>query len=350
MRGIYSTRLQTMETSKLARKNVLELNNVASSRQIMKVLLDMAESPYNGPYNRYPDPQQTTLRQRIAEVKRVNVEQMCLGNGSEELVDNLLRCFCEPRIDNVVAIEPTRTTYRECAARNDVEYRPVTLDGNFGITAERLLDHTDANTKIIWICSPNFPTGTPISRDETELLLELFDGIVVVDESYADFVRTRPFRADINRHDNLVVLNTMSKAWGSAAARLGMAFADKAIIDIMNRMRLPYNISSLAQNYFIELLKDPFETDKNVTTIVLERHRLMEAFSVLPSCERVFPSATNFFLAKFTDAPRVFSYLADNGILVRDCSHMPLCDNCLLITVGTKNENNLLLAALRKLQ
>lgn len=329
---------------------MLELNNVASSRQNMKVLLDMAESPYNGPYNRYPDPQQTALRQRIAEVKRVNVEQMCLGNGSEELVDNLLRCFCEPRIDNVVAIEPTRTIYRECAARNDVEYRPVTLDANFGITAEQLLDHTDANTKIIWICSPNFPTGTPSSRDETELLLELFDGIVVVDESYADFVRTRPFRADINRHDNLVVLNTMSKAWGSAAARLGMAFADKAIVDIMNRMRLPYNISSLAQNYFIELLKDPFETDKNVTTIVLERHRLMEAFSVLPSCERVFPSVTNFFLAKFTDAPHVFSYLADNGILVRDCSHMPLCDNCLLITVGTKSENNLLLAALRKLQ
>ncbi len=329
---------------------MLELNNVTYSRQNMKVLLDMAESPYNFPYNRYPDPQHTALRQRIAEVKRVDMEQMCLGNGSEELVDILFRCFCEPRTDNVVSIEPTRAAYRECAARNDVEYRAVPLDGNFGITAERLLDHADANTKIIWVCSPNFPTATPISRDEIELLLELFDGIVVVDESYADFVRTRPFRADINLHDNLVVLNTMSKAWGSAAARLGMAFADKAIIDIMNRMRLPYNISSLAQDYFVGLLKDPFETDKNVTTIVLERHRLMDAFSVLPSCEKVYPSATNFFLAKFTDAPHVFRYLADNRILVRDCSHMELCDNCLLVTVGTKNENNILLAALRKLQ
>jgi histidinol-phosphate aminotransferase len=238
--------------------------------------------------------------------------------------------------------------YRVCADINDVDYRPVLLDEHYQITAEKLLDACDENTKVIWICSPNNPTGNNLLREEIQTVIELFDGIVVVDEAYSDFSNQLPFRLELRKYPNLVVLNTMSKAWGCAAIRLGMAFASKEIIDLFNKVKYPYNVNSLTQQQALESLKDAFDVEKWVGTLLGERTRMMQAFNELPICEVVYPSDANFFLAKMTDAQAIYDYLVADGIIVRNRTNVQLCKNCLRITIGTKNENNELLASLRK--
>ncbi len=336
----------------LVRPNILALKPYSSARDEFggsgaKVFLDANENPYNTPFNRYPDPLQRELKQRLAAVKGVAAENIFLGNGSDEPIDLAYRCFTRPGIDNVVAIEPTYGMYKVCADINDVEYRTVLLDDTFQTTADRLLAACDKNTKLIWICSPNNPTGNNIDRQEIIKTLEDFDGIVIVDEAYSDFSGERPLRLDLGKYPNLIVLNTMSKAWGCAAIRLGMAFAQKAIVDVFNKVKYPYNVNMLTQKQALEALKDPFEVDKWVKIILLERSRMIEAFNLLPSCKKVYPTDANFFLALFDDAQAVYDYLKEKGIIVRNRTRVTLCEDCLRITIGSKSENNELLAALR---
>lgn len=341
------------ELKELVRKNVWELAPYSSARDeysghVAHVFLDANENPYNKPFNRYPDPLQRELKLQLEKIKNVPADCIFLGNGSDEAIDLPYRIFCRPGIDNVVAIEPTYGMYKVCADTNDVEYRAVLLEDNFQISAEKLLQARDDNTKIIWICSPNNPTGNNINREEIVKVIEEFSGIVVVDEAYSDFSSARPLRLDLAHYPNLIVLNTMSKAWGCAALRLGMAFAHKEIIDLFNKVKYPYNINQLTQNQALEMMKDPFVVDKWVKTLLEERGRLISAFRLLPICERVYPTDANFFLAKVTDAQRIYDYLVEKGIIVRNRTHVQLCKDCLRITVGTKTENAELLGALRQ--
>ena len=337
----------------LVRKNIWNLAPYSCARNEFSgvnatVFLDANENPYGNQLNRYPDPLQMELKQKIEEVKGIPTKYTFLGNGSDEAIDLVYRCFCEPKEDNVVAIEPTYGMYKVCADINDVEYRPVLLDENYQITAEKLLSACDGHTKVIWVCSPNNPTGNDLQREEIVKLLESFDGIVVVDEAYSDFSKLRPLRYELPRYPNLIVLNTLSKAWASAAIRLGMAFASPEIIDIFNKVKYPYNVNYLTQQQAIKVLNDPYEVDRWIQLILQERIRMQEAFSMLPLCEKVYPTDANFFLAKVTDAQRIYEYLVKQGIIVRNRTRVQLCKNCLRITIGTRNENNELIGALRQ--
>ena len=337
----------------LTRANIWSLAPYSSARneyagREARVFLDANENPYNQPFNRYPDPLQLELKAAISKVKGVPAENIFLGNGSDEAIDLPYRCFCEPGVDNVVAIEPTYGMYKVCADINAVEYRPVLLDENYQIAAEQLLAATDAHTKIIWICTPNNPTGNCLKREEVIKVIEGFEGLVIVDEAYSDFSSQKALRSELSKYPNLIVLNTMSKAWGCAAIRLGMAFASKEIIHIFNKVKYPYNVNLLTQQQALEALKDPFEVDNWVKILLQERARMMDAFSMLPICEKVYPTDANFFLAKMTDATKIYNYLVDKGIIVRNRHRVQLCQNCLRITIGTKTENSELIAALRQ--
>ena len=337
----------------LTRTNIWSLAPYSSARneyagREARVFLDANENPYNQPFNRYPDPLQLELKAAISKVKGVPAENIFLGNGSDEAIDLPYRCFCEPGVDNVVAIEPTYGMYKVCADINAVEHRPVLLDENYQIAAEQLLAATDAHTKIIWICTPNNPTGNCLKREEVIKVIEGFEGLVIVDEAYSDFSSQKALRSELSKYPNLIVLNTMSKAWGCAAIRLGMAFASKEIIHIFNKVKYPYNVNLLTQQQALEALKDPFEVDNWVKILLQERARMMDAFSMLPICEKVYPTDANFFLAKMTDATKIYNYLVDKGIIVRNRHRVQLCQNCLRITIGTKTENSELIAALRQ--
>ena len=339
----------------LTRPNIWSLAPYSSARneyagREARVFLDANENPYNAPYNRYPDPLQLELKAALSKVKGVPAENIFLGNGSDEPIDLVYRCFCEPGVDNVVAIEPTYGMYKVCADINNTAYRPVLLDEQYQITADRLLAATDQHTKLIWLCSPNNPTGNSLHREEILKVIESFEGLVVVDEAYSDFSSQKPLRTELAKYPNLIVLNTMSKAWGCAAIRLGMAFASEEIISIFNKVKYPYNINQLTQEQALEALKDPFEVDKWVKILLEERSRMIDAFKLLPICVKVFPTEANFFLAQMTDAVKIYNYLVDKGIIVRNRHRIQLCQNCLRITIGTKTENGELIAALRQYQ
>ena len=339
----------------LTRPNIWSLAPYSSARneyagREARVFLDANENPYNAPYNRYPDPLQLELKAVLSKVKGVPAENIFLGNGSDEPIDLVYRCFCEPGVDNVVAIEPTYGMYKVCADINNTEYRPVLLDEQYQITADKLLATTDEHTKLIWLCSPNNPTGNSLHREEILKVIESFEGLVIVDEAYSDFSSQKPLRTELSKHPNLIVLNTMSKAWGCAAIRLGMAFASEEIISIFNKVKYPYNVNLLTQEQALQALKDPFEVDKWVKILIEERSRMIDAFKLLPICEKVFPTDANFFLAQMTDAVKIYNYLVDRGIIVRNRHRVQLCQNCLRITIGTKTENGELIAALRQFQ
>ena len=337
----------------LIRPNILALAPYSSARNEYAgheahVFLDANENPYGAPMNRYPDPLQRELKERIAQTKDVPADGIFLGNGSDEAIDLLYRCFCQPGIDNVVAIEPTYGMYRVCADINDVEYRTVLLDEQFQIKAEELLDACDEHTKLIWICSPNNPTGNSIQRDEMLKVIEGFDGLVVVDEAYSDFARQQPLRMELAKHPNLVVLNTMSKAWASAAIRLGMAFASPDIIDVFNKVKYPYNVNLLTQQQAMKILDAKADVERQLQLIMQQRSQVMTAFRQLPICQQVYPTDANFFLARVTDAQAIYNYLVKCGIIVRNRTRVQLCHNCLRITIGTRSENDELLGALRQ--
>lgn len=336
----------------LTRPNIWRLKPYSSARDEYKgveasVFLDANENPYNGPHNRYPDPLQCELKNELAKVKKVGADHIFLGNGSDEAIDLVFRAFCEPRVDNVVAIDPTYGMYQVCAEVNDVEYRKVLLDEQFCFSADKLLAAADEHTKVIFLCSPNNPTGNDLPRAEIEKLLSSFQGLVVLDEAYNDFSEVPSFLADLEKYPNLIVLQTFSKAWGCAAIRLGMAFASPQIIAVFNKIKYPYNVNLLTQKQAIEMLHRYYEVERWVRTLKEERGYLEAAFAKLPCTVKMYPSNANFFLARVTDAVKIYNYLVGQGIIVRNRHSVTLCGNCLRVTVGTRIENNKLIEALK---
>lgn len=336
----------------LTRPNIWRLKPYSSARDEYKgveasVFLDANENPYNGPHNRYPDPLQCELKNELAKVKKVGADHIFLGNGSDEAIDLVFRAFCEPRIDNVVAIDPTYGMYQVCAEVNDVEYRKVLLDEQFCFSADKLLAAADEHTKVIFLCSPNNPTGNDLPRAEIEKLLSSFQGLVVLDEAYNDFSEVPSFLTELEKYPNLIVLQTFSKAWGCAAIRLGMAFASPQIIAVFNKIKYPYNVNLLTQKQAIEMLHRYYEVERWVRTLKEERGYLEAAFAKLPCTVKIYPSNANFFLARVTDAVKIYNYLVGQGIIVRNRHSVTLCGNCLRVTVGTRIENNKLIEALK---
>lgn len=336
----------------LTRPNIWRLKPYSSARDEYKgveasVFLDANENPYNGPHNRYPDPLQCELKNELAKVKKVGADHIFLGNGSDEAIDLVFRAFCEPRVDNVVAIDPTYGMYQVCAEVNDVEYRKVLLDEQFCFSADKLLAAADEHTKVIFLCSPNNPTGNDLPRAEIEKLLSSFQGLVVLDEAYNDFSEVPSFLIELEKYPNLIVLQTFSKAWGCAAIRLGMAFASPQIIAVFNKIKYPYNVNLLTQKQAIEMLHRYYEVERWVRTLKEERGYLEAAFAKLPCTVKMYPSNANFFLVRVTDAVKIYNYLVGQGIIVRNRHSVTLCGNCLRVTVGTRIENNKLIEALK---
>ncbi len=342
-----------MKTLKeLTRPNIWALKPYSSARDeyngaAASVFLDANENPYNLPHNRYPDPLQRDLKAELTRIKQVKAENIFLGNGSDEAIDLVFRAFCEPGVDNVVAIDPTYGMYKVCADVNNVEYRKVLLDDAFQFTADALLAATDEHTKLIFLCSPNNPTGNDLLRSEIEKTLAAFSGLVIIDEAYNDFSSAPSFLQQLDKYPNLVVFQTFSKAWGCAAIRLGMAFASAEIISIFNKIKYPYNVNQLTQQQALSMLQRCDEIEGWVKELIAERGRLMDAFSSLTCVKEIFPSDANFFLARVTDAGAIYNYLVAKGIIVRNRSSISLCGNCLRVTVGTPAENKTLLEALQ---
>ncbi len=342
-----------MNLQQLVRKNVWNMKPYSSARDEFKgdasVFLDANENPLNDKYNRYPDPLQWSLKQKIAKVKNIAPENIFLGNGSDEPIDLVIRIFCEPRIDNIVAVDPTYGMYQVCAEVNDVEYRKVLLNETFDLDAQKLLGKTDRNTKLIFLCSPNNPTGNLLSRKEIKKVLDSFAGIVVVDEAYIDFASEATWLNDLEEYPNLIILQTFSKAWGLAAVRLGMAFASAEIIKLFNKVKYPYNVNILTQNFVGDEL-DKLELRKQwIATLLRGREYLTDELPKLPFVEKIYPTDANFILVKVEDANSLYKQLADKGVIVRNRNSVSLCAGCLRITVGTDKENEMLIKALRAL-
>lgn len=341
-----------MNIDKLLRENIRSLQPYSSARDEFKgeasVYLDANENPYNAPFNRYPDPLQWEVKELLSKIKHVPVENIFLGNGSDEPIDLLYRAFCEPRIDNVVAIEPTYGMYKVCASINDVEYRKVLLDENFQFTADSLLAATNLCTKLIWLCSPNNPTGNSLGRKEIVKLLTSFEGIVVLDEAYVDFASEGSFSEFLAQYPNLVILQTFSKAWGSAAIRLGMAFASAEIISVLNKIKYPYNVNILTQKQALSALKNVDQVKTWVNILLNERTILVNELKQLPLVQHIYPTDANFVLVKVPDANALYHYLVDKSIIVRNRNTVSLCMGCVRITVGTPEENRILLEELKQ--
>lgn len=339
--------------SNLLRKNIKELQPYSCARDEFQgeasVYLDANESPFNGPFNRYPDPLQLELKRKLSKIKRVPTQNIFLGNGSDEAIDLVYRAFCEPRIDNVVAIEPTYGMYKVCAAINDVEYRKVLLDEDFQFTAQSLLDATDSHTKVIWLCSPNNPTGNALNHDEIILLLESFSGIVVLDEAYIDFSSGESYTQILYNFPNLIILQTLSKAWGSAVIRLGMAYASQEIIQVFNKIKYPYNVNLLTQQQALRSLANEKQVIYWKRIILEEREKLILDLSALDMVQHIYPTDANFVLVRVDDANAVYQKLVSEGIIVRNRNTVSLCEGCLRITVGTAEENQRLISELKNI-
>ena len=341
-----------MEIKNLVRKNILNLQPYSCARNEFKgearVLLDANESPYNSPYNRYPDPLQIAVKEKLANIKGVKPEQIFLGVGSDECIDLVYRVFCVPGVDNVVAIDPSYGMYEVCADINDVEYRRVPLTDDFGLDIEDLISATDAHTKAMWICSPNNPTGNAFSLDEIEAIYRRFNGILVVDEAYIHFSAKGSMLSRLDKMPRLIVLHTLSKAWGSAAVRLGMAFASTEIISIFNNVKYPYNINLLTQQYVLNRLEHRTEVEEQVQSLLDARKVLESELALLPFVLKVFPSDANFLLVRTTDADGIYRFLIERGVIVRNRNRVSKCMGCLRITVGTPDENNDLIENLKQ--
>lgn len=341
------------ELKELVRPNVWQLKPYSSARDEFhgeaSVFLDANENPYNSPYNRYPDPMQWQVKERIAEIKGGDPKNILLGNGSDEPIDLLIRAFCEPAKDCILAIEPTYGMYKVAADVNNVPYIPVLLDNEFQFKAESILDHEKAGeAKLLFLCSPNNPTGNSMNRNEIRKVIAGFQGIVIVDEAYIDFSSEPSLLSELKQYPNLVVLQTLSKAWGSAGVRLGMAFASYEIISVLNKIKYPYNINQLTQKYALNLLDNPFKVKEWVRVLLDERKNLIRALESLPLIKKVYPTDANFVLVKVDDASVLYNYLVEQGIIVRNRTKISLCMGCLRITVGTPHENETLIEALKK--
>ena len=341
----------SFDINKLARENIKKLTPYSSARDEFsgeaKVFLDANENSLGSPlkkwYNRYPDPHQQKLKEAISFVKTVPTENIFLGNGSDGCIDLLYRCFCEPKKDNVIICPPTYGMYEVSANINDVEIRKASLLDDFQLDLVHLENLVDENTKLIWICSPNNPTGNSLNRVDIESVLNNFNGIVVIDEAYINFAKQKSFIQELNDYPNLVVMQTFSKAWGLAGLRLGMSFASVEIIEVMNKVKPPYNINQATQELALKALEEVGQVNDMIKVLVDMRNALAEVFIQIPIVEKVYPSDANFLLVKVQEARKLYDYLLTKGIVVRDRSNVQLCDECLRITIGTETENTLLI-------
>ncbi|MDR2763753.1 MAG: histidinol-phosphate transaminase [Tannerella sp.] len=340
-----------MDIHKLVRENIRRLKPYSSARSEFRgeasVYLDANENPMNAPYNRYPDPLQEDLKAKIAKLKGVRPSQIMLGVGSDEPIDLVIRIFCEPRQDNIVAIEPTYGMYQVCADINHVEYRKALLNPDYTLDAERLLAAADGHTKVIFLCSPNNPSGNLLDRDAMRQVVKGFGGIVVIDEAYVDFSSEPSWLTELERYPNLIVLQTFSKAWGLASVRCGMAFAAEEITGYFNRVKYPYNLNLLTQQFVSEQLDRASQTQEWVACLLARRAELAAELALIPRVQKVYPSDANFLLVKVTDANALYEELVSRGIIVRNRNHISLCAGCLRITVGTEAENAALISALK---
>jgi histidinol-phosphate aminotransferase len=338
----------------LIRSNIKELIPYSSARDEFtgeaSVYLDANENSLGSPllkwYNRYPDPYQRKLKEKLGEIKGIPHENMLLGNGSDECIDLLYRAFCEPAKSNVIICPPTYGMYEVCGRINDIEIRKAPLLDDFQLNLPHLEQLVDSHTRIIWICSPNNPTGNNMRRSDIESVLNNFEGLVVVDEAYINFSRQPSMVRDLPDYPNLVVLQTLSKAWGLAGLRLGILFASKAIIEVLNKIKPPYNIGSHTQELTLQALENTQQVNEMIQLLVDMRQALQDVFIQMPIVEKVYPSEANFLLVKIKDAKKVYDYLLSEGIVVRDRSRVELCEDCLRITIGTEKENTLLVDAL----
>ena len=341
--------------NKLIRENIKKLKPYSSARSefsgMASVFLDANENAFGSPlmkwYNRYPDPLQWEVKRKISTIKNIAAENILLGNGSDECIDLLIRAFCHPQKDNVIICPPTYGMYEVYAHINDVGVKEVPLLQNFQLNLDGLEQAIDENTKLIFLCSPNNPTGNSMEREDIEVVLNNFDGIVIIDEAYINFSRYRSFLSELKDYPNLVVMQTFSKAWGLAALRLGMNFASIEIIDILNKIKPPYNINLATQELALQALDHLDDVNTMIKETVKEREELVKDLVQLPSVQKVYPSDANFVLAKMTEATSIYNYLKEKGIIVRNRSNVILCEDCLRITVGTPKENRQLLDALK---
>lgn len=347
-----------MNVSALVRNNVKKMKKYASAREefkgTAKVFLDANENAFGSSsgtdLNRYPEPVPKQLRKKIAEYKGVkDPEKIFLGNGSDEAIDLVMRAFCEPREDSVMLLPPTYGMYSVCANVNDVKIIQVELNPNFSLNVKEIIQQAqDIKPKVIIICTPNNPSANAYKSKDIEKILNNVPSIVIVDEAYIDFSTKASWVDRLDEFRNLIVIQTFSKAWGMAGIRLGMAFADKEIIDILNKIKYPYNINDITTQIVLETLKDPSRKEEMVSKIKTERTYLMNEIKEIKIVKEVIASEANFFLARFDEPKKVYSFLTDEGIVVRDRSNQLHCDGCLRITVGKREENDMLLDALRK--
>ena len=341
----------------IVRDNIKNLKPYSSARDEFKgeasVFLDANENAFGSPlstaYNRYPDPLQLELKTKLSGIKGLPPQNIFLGNGSDEAIDILFRVFCEPILDNVILCPPTYGMYEVSANINNVQVKKVNLLPSFDLDVEGILSAIDSHTKLLFICSPNNPSGNSFHEDDIELLIQKFAGIVVIDEAYINYSRKPSFIRYLTEYANVVVLQTFSKAWGLAALRLGMAFASEAIIGYMNKVKPPYNINQATQQLALEALDNIAWVNQRIVETVKERNQLMQAVQTLSITQSVYPSDSNFFLAKLMDAKYVYDQLVSKGIIVRDRSRVELCENCLRITVGTMDENQKLITELKQI-
>ncbi|OCX53587.1 histidinol-phosphate transaminase [Mucilaginibacter sp. PPCGB 2223] len=345
------------DLNNILRENIKNLTPYSSARDEFQgeasVYLDANENAFGSPldeqYNRYPDPLQYNVKKRLSEIKGVPVCNIFLGNGSDEAIDILFRSFCNPGVDNVIIVPPTYGMYQVSANINDVEARKVHLTADYQLNLDGIAEAIDDRTKMIFVCSPNNPTGNSINREDVETLLANFNGIVVVDEAYINYSRQKTFIQELTEYGNLVVLQTLSKAWGLAGLRLGMAFASEEIIEVMNRVKPPYNINEATQQLVLRALQNVDQVNEWIKQTLIERDKLVLALKDFDFVLDIYPSDANFILVKTTDARGIYNHLVDRGIIVRDRSKVELCEGCLRITVGTPEENIALTERLKAL-
>jgi len=347
--------MMNFDIKKIVRPNIETLKAYSSAKHEYtgeaNVLLDANENSLGSPttkwYNRYPDPYQKAVKEKIGFIKQIPVSKIFLGNGSDECIDILYRTFCEPGKDNIIICPPTYPMYEVNANINSIEikFAPLLLD--YQLNVAHIEQLVNAQTKIIWICSPNNPTGNSLDRIDIETILNHFNGLVVVDEAYINFSKQKSFSASLIDYPNLVVLQTLSKAWGLAGLRLGMAFASKEIIGILDKVKPPYNINTATQELVLKALEEVGQVNDMIKIIVDMREALANVFRKMPTVEKVYPSDANFLLVKIADARAVYDFLLTRQIVVRDRSSVELCENCLRITIGTEKENTLLVDAMQ---
>lgn len=347
--------MEKFDLDNLIRKNIKMLKPYSSARSEYKgrakIFIDANENSYGSPldraFNRYPDPLQWELKKCLSQIKGVPPQNIFIGNGSDEVIDIAYRIFCEPGKDNVILCPPTYGMYKVCAEINDIMVKEILLTKDFQMDVQGILSAADEQTKMLFICSPNNPTGNDMDRMDIEMLLNNFPGIVIIDEAYINFSRQKPFLQELTEYENLIVMQTLSKAWGLAGLRLGLGFASERIIDLFNKVKPPYNINQSSQQLGIQALASIKEVNANIVNIVRQRNWVHDQLQQFNFIKIIYSSDANFILIKTEDAAKLYQYLLLNGIIVRNRSNEPLCENCIRITIGTPEENETLVNTLK---